>query len=717
MLYLDNNMYLYIATAPVYGVLGIFKLGFTCEPYGRQSTYQTGCPPGLTPSHDIDYVCIWKIKAETKDEGFDCEDILHNQFLKYRMMRDKPGDTEWFDFKEESALDIVKAFMKTMPWVLREVAFSEIRPPKRVSGHLQKQHHRNTFFIRCMMKRNKLLNEVQQPVIDAMIEFLHNHLTAAYVIAPCGSGKTRMSCKALKGMKKVILCCPSNQIQEQWLSTLLHESVFTSNQILMMGSDGTTDREIITNFMENDIYCILTTYMSSNILVDLLNTSRPEIVVLDEAHHLAGIVAKEDEGEGKTRRLMMKAFELNIKRLSLTFTPRLIKNTEEVEANYLTMDDESIFGIKIAELKLRDMIRRGILPDYRLWSLRDETKKGTGILGKAECILEAWNAKEVLRGEEQFILHHLLVFASRNEEAKQLETYFSNKTTDTLVLCVKGGDKLEEPLHKFSTAKRSILVNCKILGEGVDIPAANAVAITYPKKSQGEITQMILRAGRWYEGKSIFHILLPIIDSDDISGFEEVLTTLASCDEYIRDEIVLRASSQKKNTEITERFGEDGGAIPECIMIEDYNGSDLEEIRKCFTNIRKNLFPSKESKRIQALCFEKGIDTSVEYSRDLRTQNPDLPKDPKPKNQLWYDYLHPTLLERITPEEFVKTILEPNNLRVACRYEEWRKVQPINIRSRLPSDQHITDGFFGKDYTNFNEILQKFGKKSMGRGR
>ena len=711
-------MYLYIATAPIYANLGIFKLGFTSEPYGRHSTYQTGCPPGLSPSHDIEYIVIWEIDAQTRVEGFDYEDILHNQFLKYRMMRDKPGDTEWFDFKDQSGITLVKAFMEKMSWVKREVPISEIKPPKRTSHQLRKHHHKNTYFLRSIAKRNELLNQVQQPVIDAILSFIQSIiLSAGYVIAPCGSGKTIMTCRGLKSVQKAIICCPSNQIQEQWASTLISESVFTSKQILIMGIGGTTDKNTIKRFMQKDTYCIITTYMSSNILVELLEEYQPQILVLDEAHHLAGIIGKEDEGEGITRRLMMKASELNVKRLSLTFTPRFIKNTDDVETEYLTMDDESIFGTKIAELKIRDLIRLGILPDYRLWSLRDETKRGSGLTGKAECIVEAWNAKEVVRGEEKFILHHLIVFASTNDEAKQLETYFINKTTDTLVLCVKGGDKLEEPLRKFSTAKRSIIVNCKVLGEGVDIPLANAVAVTYPKKSQGEITQMLLRAGRWYEGKPVFHILLPILDDDDMSGFEEVLTSLASCDEYIRDEIILRASSEKKNTDITERFEEDGGAIPECIMIEDYDGSNLEDIRKCFTNARKYLFPSKESRRIQLLCIEKGIDTSVEYSMTLRTQNPDLPEDPKPKNQLWYDYLHPILIERITPQEFVKSILEPNNLRVAYRYEEWRGVQPTDVKGKLPSDQHITDGFFGKDYINFNEILSKFGKKVIGRGR
>jgi superfamily II DNA or RNA helicase len=712
-------MYLYIATAPVYAILGIFKLGFTTEPYGRHSTYQTGCPPGLTPSHDIEYVAIWEVDAKDRDEGFGYEDLLHNQFLKYRMMRNIPGDTEWFDFKEQTGIALVKTFMESMSWVVREVPLCEITPPKRISRYLKKQHHKNTYFLRSITKRNELLNQVQRPVIDAIITFIQSAiLFAGYVVAPCGSGKTMMTCKGLKGVRKVIICCPRNQIQKQWESTILSESVFSSNHILMMGTNGINDEEYIKTFMKKDTYCIITPYMSSDILARCIDEYPPQFLVLDEAHHMAGIVGKEDEGEGKTRRLMMKASELNVKRLSLTFTPRFIKNNDEVDSEYLTMDDEAMFGNKIAELKLRDLIRLGILPDYRIWSLRDETKKGTGLTGKAECVLEAWNAKEVVRGEEQYILHHLIVFTSTNDEAKQLETYFANNTTDTLVLCVKGGDKLEEPIRKFSTAKRSIIVNCKVLGEGVDIPIANAVVVTYPKKSQGEITQMLLRAGRWYEGKSVFHILLPILDGDDMSGFEEVLTSLASCDEYIRDEIILRAKSDKKGIEFDQQFDkETGGTIPECIMIEDYDGSSPEEIKKCFTNARKNLFLSKENKRIQALCIEKGIDTSVEYAMTLRTENPDLPDDPKPKNQLWYDYLHPTLGERITPQEFVKTILEPNNLRVAYRYEEWRGVQPTDVKGKLPSDQHITDGFFGKDYTNFNEILLRFGKKVVGRGR
>jgi len=211
-------------------------MGFTEEPYGRHSTYQTGCPPGLTPSHDIEYIAIWKINAADRDEGFDCEDVLHNQFLKYRMMRDKPGDTEWFNFKDYSGISLVKTFMETMPWVVREVCISDIAPPKHSSHQLRKQHYKNTYFIRSAVKRNELLNQAQKPVIDAITTFIQSTDSfAGYVIAPCGSGKTMMTCKGLNGVCKAIICCPSNQIQEQWLSTLIG-----FEHVLLIGVGGTT---------------------------------------------------------------------------------------------------------------------------------------------------------------------------------------------------------------------------------------------------------------------------------------------------------------------------------------------------------------------------------------------------------------------------------------------------------------------------------------------
>ena len=709
-------MFIYLASSEVFRTMFLGKIGCTEEPYGRRCTYLTGCPPGLSPDHDINYDAVWETTATTRCELFDMEDEIHNHFLRYRMMREKPGDSEWFDFQGKNPYDEVKRFMESRSWVKREVSISELRPPKRHTRYLRKQYHKNLQFLKGLTTRNTTLDKIQEPVISAIVGFMADRSNkAGYVIAPCGSGKTHMTAKGIYGIERCIIGCPSRQIQRQWQKELLSEGIFALSEIHLVGGEGTTDPSVICDILKDDTFCILTTYMSSHLLVDILSTS-VELLILDEAHHMAGFVASEEKGEGRTRRLMMKASELEIKRLSLTYTPRFIKDTYGNDEEYLTMDDEKIFGKKITELNIRDLIRKGVLPDYRLWALRDEAKKGTGILGKAECILEAWEATEMIRAYtddpshkmEKHILHHLIVFTATIQEAKELEEFFLAKTTATRVLRVEEGDSLERPLAEFTDAPRAILINCFVLNEGVDIPIANAVAITYPKQSRGQITQMILRAGRWYEGKSLFHLLIPTLGDEDLSGFEEVLSALASCDEQIRDEILLRSASQGNPSDPLPVQPLSGDTVPECIMIEEFEAKE-EEIRRCFTNIRKNLFPARESRRIQALCMERGVDTSVEYSL-LREQIPELPEDPRPKGVLWYDYLHPMCEDRILAPDFVKDTIHSNRLQ-PHQYDEWRNKQPQDRIIRLPSIQHISDGFFGKDNINFNTLCEKYGRK------
>jgi hypothetical protein len=179
--------------------------------------------------------------------------------------------------------------------------------------------------------------------------------------------------------------------------------------------------------------------------------------------------------------------------------------------------------------------------------------------------------------------------------------------------------------------------------------------------------------------------------------------------------IILRSAAGIKLSDPLSSSAGSDDTPPECIMIEEFEANE-EAIKRCFTNIRKNLFPAKESRRIQELCIEKGWGTSVEYGLQ-RLAIPELPEDPRPKNITWFNYLHPTYGERISPSDFVKTILDPHNLRVGGKYDEWLGVQPADVIAKLPTVQHITDGYFGKEDTNFNTLREKFGKKAVGRGR
>jgi superfamily II DNA or RNA helicase len=713
-------------SSPVYLSMGLIKLGKTINPYARRSTYLTGCPPNLTPSQDLEFIAIWETTADCDSELRDYEDALHDYFHAYRMMRSIPNDTEWFNFGTlrpiEYWIDLIKSFITSRPWFKREMPLHEVIPVYSTRRYLSRQLRKNLKYIRNESVRNERLSKLQEPVIQKILEFVDDaDNLAGVVIAPCGSGKTLMCVIGIKKIARCIICCPSTHIQQQWRDTIKAIGLFSDESIYLVGGEGTTDCDIIKKWVDNERYCILTTYKSSYLLERLINDTL-ELIVCDEAHHMAGIISDDcsddGTGEGATRRLMRQACDIGIKRISLTFTPRFVYRDESSRTEYFSMDDEKIFGSKIAELDYRTLIQEGVLPDYRVWMMRDEAMRGKGIIGKAECIKEAWNAKEASNGDEKFIINHLIVFVQTNDEGRLLETYFNENTEDTLILRV-GDDikiKTRESIKRFEEAPRAIIINCFILGEGVDIPCADSVAIMYPKKSRGQTTQMILRAGRWYQGKSVFHILIPTLGDEDLSGFEEVLIALASCDSQICDEIVFRARKEIDTTNPTDKFSEFESARPENIMIDEVS-ADADEIRTCFTNVRKNIFTTKDARRIQRICLEKGIDTSIEYA-DIRTSElPELPENPISGKTNWYDFLHPLNIDRISPIDFVKNILEPNSLKAGHRYDEWRGVQPSDILSTLPSVQHITDGYFGEEYSNFNVLFEKFATPQYRRGR
>ena len=707
------GFYLYMASNEAVCSQNIYKIGAATDLWGRLATYLTGCPPKCEPSCDLRFYRIWELTATNSDEMNDIEEEIHEHFFEYRLMRNRPRDSEWFKFPSDwDPVVETHSYLMRCRLMTRTVELSEINRinhPK-ISSVLSKPYKLNQKFVKDKATRNNLLNQAQGPVISAISEFLRsdNTCNAANVIAPCGSGKTRMTCSSLSDIMRCVICVPSRKIQQQWVDTL--SNVIDSKYIYCIGGGFINDSDTISSILKKDCYYCVVVYASCHLLLNHINTNI-QILINDESHHLAGIVADGDNGDGKTRKLLAKAVELGIKRLSLTFTPR---NVQDDNVNkILSNDDEEVFGKTIAEIKYRTLIDTGILPDYRIWMIADNDNKGSGIQAKAECIANAWTATEFYRGEERHILNKLIVFAATNEEAKSIETILREKTDEhTTILRVQSGDDLDTPISQFTTAKRAIFVNCFMLGEGVDIPCADSVAITYPKQSRGQTVQMFLRPGRWYPNKSLFHILVIATEEDDLSGFEEVLYSLATIDERIVDEIEYVAKKKgEKQPESSERRDDARGRSAEHIIIDNYM-SDKDAIKQCFDNIRRRFYPATSASRIRAYCVENSIDTSVEYGMLKPEWFPETP--PFKSNQTWFDFLHPNS-ERMNVVEWVTSIIVKNNLRISKNYDEWRGIQPMYIQTSLPSVQHITDGYFGENMCEFGAIVAKFGGAATGR--
>ena len=214
---------------------------------------------------------------------------------------------------------------------------------------------------------------------------------------------------------------------------------------------------------------------------------------------------------------------------------------------------------------------------------------------------------------------------------------------------------------------------------------------------------MILRAGRWYSGKPVFHVLLPIVDEGDYSGFEEVLMALSCHDTMLASEVFMKCvkkNEQKGSTVPTFELSQES----ECIVVDMFSGSDSDKIRERFENVRRKTIVAnseEHSRLIQRLCLAHSIDTSLDYKLLKNLGN--LPTDPRPKHMTWYDFLHPTT-KKINAKTFILEVAVHHP--TAREYDQWRALD--GNRHDLPSVQHITDGYFGQDGVNYTLLREKF---------
>ena len=719
-------MFIYLASAPIYLAANIVKIGLTGNPHGRLSTYLTGCPPGLTPSHDIQFQFLWETTAVTMEELQDHEAEAHDFLFSARMMREKPGDSEWFDLKTTAAVERFRLFIESRPWFKRAVPLSDVAKPKATASHsLIRPYNRNLLnFKRTAEGRSAALAAIQGPWIEAVRRFLSSGEVAGRVECPCSSGKTRTTCVSLRGIvDRVILSAPSETILQQWKRTLLEHGGFDEVSILVIGSSsgGTTNAELIRLHAQKPRCFFLTTNMSAHLLLDHMASAT--LYISDEAHHMAGpVAATEDESVGQTRRLLAKAVELGTKRLFLTFTPRDVLS-EDGSTTVFSMDDPVIFGATIYTISLRTLIRAGVLPAYNIWPIYDADNHGTGMTAMAKLLSMAWNATEIVRGIEGPVFHHMIVYAADTADGRELADTLSISEPDTVVQFIQGGDNIDAAIRRFTAATRAILINCKVLGEGVDIPCADSVAITYPKYARGEIVQMLLRPSRWFPGKSVFHILLPTLAGQDMSGFNDVLAGLASVDEALRDEILHRTAldvtgpvpdSDPSPSPSPSPTTLQNNRDPSTIQWHCYEGLDPAQITAAFSRLRRSLFATRGQVRLlQSHCRDQGITTSLEYGRVYAING--WPDDPRVGDMTWYDFLHshePAAAERMTPSDFVMKHVVPRGLMTAADYSAGAA-----SAVGLPTIQHINDGYFGAKYTNFTTLIDTFAPAVRSRRR
>ncbi|MFJ6636970.1 Helicase associated domain protein [Streptomyces sp. NPDC091376] len=260
-----------------------------------------------------------------------------------------------------------------------------------------------------------------------------------------------------------------------------------------------------------------------------------DLVVVDEAHRTSGSLGKAWAAVHDQELLPA------MRRLYMTATPRVWQERpprrwrregavdgEErpaavdrlLEELACSMDDPAIFGPVLWELSLSEAVTRGLLARYQIvvTELRDgrltpevlygEERTEEHVRGERLAVLQA----ALLETMAQHKLSKTITFHHRTIEARAFSEGLGRVASrmhaaepERHPSVVWSGwlsgehqpETRSEKLREFGArAGRAVMSNCRVLGEGVDAPSVDSVALIDPKGSAVDIVQAIGRALR-----------------------------------------------------------------------------------------------------------------------------------------------------------------------------------------------------------------------------
>ena len=379
----------------------------------------------------------------------------------------------------------------------------------------------------------------QRDAVDMAIKTLHDQPRTT-VVAACGAGKTRIggqvAAELLHGDDKLLIVAPTLDLIAQTLAE--YEGWFgraALGRLVAVCSDQravahsmaelTARRVVVTTdaaalareLAEPGRATVACTYQSLVVLRDAhTRHGLPgwSLAVVDEAHRTAG-------ARGKSWGLIHDDAAIPAeRRLYLTATPRLLSEERD---DAVGMDDERIFGPVCYRLTFAEAIERGLLADYQVLvpvitdaAVRDLVVGGpdgvshlsSGSMAVSAAVLATQVA--LLRAVHEHGIRRVVTYHHRVADATAFATSLPaaagllelhERPTPLAAFEIDGyqpPEKRRAILGRLATDDPGVVVvaNARVLAEGVNVPAIDAVAFIDARDSPESTAQAVGRALR-----------------------------------------------------------------------------------------------------------------------------------------------------------------------------------------------------------------------------
>jgi len=443
----------------------------------------------------------------------------------------------------------------------------------------------------------------------------------AQVHAACGTGKTVIaaaSAKRLVPRGRVLVLVPTLDLLAQTAKAWREVghtgpavavcSLDDDTELHALGVRCTTSPPQLALWHGQGQVLIFATYSSLGVLAEAfegvygVRMDPLDLACVDEAHRTSGSMGK------AWAEIHAQGIIPSARRLYLTATPRIwkerpLREWEVREAEYrrerlpeemaASMDDEAIFGPVVWRLTLADAVARGLLARYQIIVVELEDPVVT-----PEKLMSPERRQEEIRGQRMGALHAALLRTMADHQLQTCIT-FHHRTVEAQAYSV-GLPAVAKKLHQADpdkypskiwadwlmgdhaperrrrvlaefgrSARRAILSNCRVLGEGVDIRAVDSVALLDPKGAPHDIVQAIGRALRQQPGQGkLASLIVPVFlgpgelpehmfTSGSYRPLVNVLTALRAHDEQAVELLAIPQEEQKNSVDPSHDIGEE----------------------------------------------------------------------------------------------------------------------------------------------------------------
>lgn len=403
------------------------------------------------------------------------------------------------------------------------------------------------------------LRDYQRQSVSELHALAGDRHRRATCVLPCGTGKTVVAVEAVRGIDTVVMLVPTVALVEQMVAAWRaadpdrhviavcqpHRStVDVEDDVAVVDFPTTTDADTLAEALTAHPRAVaVATYASAHVAAAAAPTGGWGAAVVDEAHRTAGV-------DGKPWGLILddRLFPAR-RRFFFTATPRqYVPDPDTTDGDggpvqVASMTNPALYGPLHQPLSTRDAIRDGWLSDYRVAVVAVTSREVRDVLtghtatSTGEIVDMATAAGQIALSRYAAThpgLSTAMVFTNRVDASRQWADSWEAITRDLpagarprgATGCVHIDGTMPpaqrraalDTLTQVPDGDLRLVSNCRVLAEGVDVPALDAVVFAQPRTSHPDIVQIVGRALRPHPSgpdRKALVVVPVVVDADD----------------------------------------------------------------------------------------------------------------------------------------------------------------------------------------------------------